>query len=254
MRRPGPPAAGVRLPGGERVRLLPAHLRGLQHHVVPRPARVILPRGGRSPIGFRQQAQEIRRQYFAPVARVAAIPWRIWAMPSSPWPCMARAQPRRTVPHANQMRKSLLRREGHYCRCLLVRRPHLPAQLMDTGRIDQRKARLRGAHSSCARVSAVWLRCKAWSGKPRDHRSKPDSWEATSGRAVSALSGPGAPAGRRARCLPSAGLGQSRLSPSEPRCVPADGGQGCAAPGRLRAAPGEQLLPELTCRLQLPRP
>ena len=34
------------------------------------------------------------------VARQAAIPWRTWAIPASPWPCMASAHPRRLVPRA----------------------------------------------------------------------------------------------------------------------------------------------------------
>ena len=41
----------------------------------------------------------------APVARKAAIPWRTWAIPSSPWPCMASAHPRKLVPWAAQSGK-----------------------------------------------------------------------------------------------------------------------------------------------------
>ncbi len=39
------------------------------------------------------------------MARKAAIPWRTWAMPASPWSCMASAHPRKLVPTAAQSGK-----------------------------------------------------------------------------------------------------------------------------------------------------
>ena len=56
----------------------------------------------------------------APVARQAAIPWRTWANPSSPWPCIASAQPRKLVPVARPEWEALLRREHDSGLCVLI--------------------------------------------------------------------------------------------------------------------------------------
>ena len=65
----------------------------------------------------------------APVARQAAMPWRTWATPSSPWPCMPSAHPR-TRSRGRPLCKSLRGRERDSGLCLLMHSWHVPAQLM----------------------------------------------------------------------------------------------------------------------------
>ena len=69
----------------------------------------------------------------APVARQAVIPWWTWAIPASPWPCMASAHPRMIVPWANPLWKALLGREYDGGLCLFVHGRHVPAKLKDDG-------------------------------------------------------------------------------------------------------------------------
>ena len=54
---------------------------------------------------IRQHGAQVGDEHAAPVARQAAIPWRTWAIPASPWPCMASAHPRKLVPRAAQSGK-----------------------------------------------------------------------------------------------------------------------------------------------------
>ena len=86
----------------------------------PRPARSALPLTCPTfPYASASRARKYGRASSAPVARQAARPWRIWAIPSSPCPCSASAQPRRIVPSANQ--------NGNPCSVESVNQLPLPA-------------------------------------------------------------------------------------------------------------------------------
>ena len=194
------------------------------------------------------------RAALAPVARQAAIPWRTWAIPSSPCPCMASAHPRKIVPQAAQCGKPCSVESAtaaSACSCTAG----TSRAYGDHGRQHRANARLKGCDSSCANVRASWMRVRACSGYPSNQRVRAAcARQATPGSWPMRNTGHGAGLACRVRCLPPGAGGQPATRPGR-----ATSPQGIVGLDRERGVVGllrqaQELLPELARRLELPVP